>query len=392
MTLLRLLRILAANLAIAFLLLEAALRVQEPFLRLMSKGDQNSPNYRFAVMDHPIWNHQLRPRLAGVWLRIGGDGGYELRTNAWGCRYGEIEVPRPGGHYRVIVLGDSFTEGYAEEDTVSRHLERALAESGSGIGYEVMNCGVSSYSALPILLRLREQLLSAEPDAVIVNVDLTDPYDDYWRRRPELRTDAGGDPVAVGDPDAEGPLRDLALRHSYAVRAVSAYGRLAERLVKNAVRGGEAAAGAPILDTLADRYRMHGPGPEAAQEFELAWGYFAEQLDRLIAVCRDARLACAFSTYPHEAQLARGGAPPALSGGFQTRLAAHLAARGVTFHDARPAIAAAYARDPGIYRAGDMHFSPAGQRVWGRDFAAAFAPWVQARAAGAAAPHQQMPE
>lgn len=397
----RLLLVAAANLVLAFLLLEIGLRVQEPFLHLMSRHDQNSPNHRFAVIDHPIWDHQLRPGLRDVWLQLGERGGgaghrYLLRTNAWGCRYGEIRVPRPADRYRVLVLGDSFTEGYAEEDTVSRHLERALAASGAPIRFEVMNCGVSSYSLVSILLRLRDQLLAAEPDAVIVNVDLTDPYDDYWRRRPDLRLDAAGRPLAVGSLEAEGPLRDFAERHSYAVRAVSAYSRLAEKLAKLALRRAlhpeEDLESAPPLDTLSDRYRMHGPGPAAAQEFEAAWVFFAEQLDRLIELCRAADLACAFSSYPHEAQLARDGEPPALRRELQARLAAHLAARGIYFHDAHAAIAAAYARDPAIYRSGDMHFSPAGQRVWGRDFAGAFAPWVLAGPAGSAAPHQQMPE
>jgi lysophospholipase L1-like esterase len=392
---LRRLLVAAANLAVVLVLLEVALRVQEPFLRLMSRGDQGSPNYRFAVIDHPVWDHQLRPDLRDFWLRVSGRDGdpdfaYPLRTNAWGCRYGDISVPRPPDRRRVVVMGDSFTEGYAEEDTVAWHLEQALDAAGAGVDFEVMNCGVSSYSLLPIRLRLRDQLLATGPDAVIVNVDLTDPYDDWWRRRPDLRVDARGRAIGVGS-EPEGALRGLAERHSYAVRALSAYGRLAERLVKQMLRGGDA-AGAPPLDTLADRYRMHGPGPEAAREFEAAFAFFAEQLDALIALCHDARLACAVSTYPHAAQLARGGEPPRLHRELQMRLAAHLAARGVFFHDATPAIAAAYARDPAIYRRGDMHFSPAGQRAWARDFAAAFAPWVVAQAAGAAAAHQQMPE
>lgn len=382
----------AVNLVLTLVALELALRVQEPFFQLMSWQHSNSPNYRFVVVDHPVWNHQLRPNLDGFWLRVrdhhGEDILYPLHTNAWGCRYPEIAVPRPSGRFRVIVMGDSFTEGYREEDSVSRLLEDSLDAGGAPLDYEVVNCGMSSYSVITILLRLREQLLAAEPDAVIVNLDLTDMHDDYWRRRPELVTDAAGTPLSAGSEDGSGKLRSSLERHSYVVRAFTAYSRLVEKLVRGWLRGeaegdAEGDAGA-VLTTLNDRYRMHTFQPEAADEFEQAWSFFSEQLDRLIDLCEDAGIPCAFSSYPHKAQLPSGDEPPQVRLEFQRRLAAHLAARDVVFFDAYEPIARAYARDPEIYLPDDMHYGPEGQRIWGRAFAQAFTPWVREQARRAA--------
>src|SRR5574342_343243 len=106
--------LLAANALVLAALLELTLRVQEPFLHLMSWGTYRSPNHHYAVIDHPIWDHQLRPGLVDFELEVRppvlAEGfRYRLDTNSWGCRYAEVQVPRPARHYRVIVLGDSFT-------------------------------------------------------------------------------------------------------------------------------------------------------------------------------------------------------------------------------------------------------------------------------------------
>ena len=379
--------LLAVNALALFGLLELALRAQEPFLHLMSRGWYTSPNYRYAVIDHPIWDHELRPGLRDFELEVTPprrEEGfrYLLRTNRWGCRYGEIALPRPDGVRRVIVIGDSFTEGYREEDMVSQQLERALDAQGRGIDYEVLNCGVSSYSLLTILLRLREQLLQTQPDAVIVNVDLTDLHDDYWRRRPDLRSDADGRPIAVGREDAgTSRLRDFLETWSYAARATASYGKLASRLLRHRLFGHERGDGRRDLYALRDEYRLHSHEPGAAEDFEVAFDFFALQLDRIVALCRESGIACAFSTYPHREQLpGPDGAPPALHREFAERIAGRLAERGVFFYDAYDAIADAYARDPDIYFTRDMHFRPEGQRAWGRAFAGAFAPWVLANA------------
>jgi hypothetical protein len=93
----------------------------------------------------------------------------------------DIATPKPAGAVRVLVLGDSFTEGggFAETDTVPRRVERALAASCRGI--EVLNGGTASYSPILHHLTLREIGAAVAPDLVLVNLDMTDVHDDLIR-------------------------------------------------------------------------------------------------------------------------------------------------------------------------------------------------------------------
>ena len=65
----------------------------------------------------------------------------EFRYNA--LRFRDVELgPKPPGVRRVMVLGDSFTEGQGvkEADTYPRRLEALLNAAGAG-RWEVRNCG-----------------------------------------------------------------------------------------------------------------------------------------------------------------------------------------------------------------------------------------------------------
>src|SRR5690606_24970830 len=66
--------------------------------------------------------------------------------------------------------------------------------------WEVINCGTTSYSPLLHYLRYRHQLHELEADEVIINVDLTDVYDDNWRYGPEAAFAADGEPLYAREP------------------------------------------------------------------------------------------------------------------------------------------------------------------------------------------------
>ena len=67
----------------------------------------------------------------------------ETRFNALGFRGPEFAVPKPEGTFRILALGDSFTEGLQveEEDLFTTRIERALR--GTTPRVEVLNLGVS---------------------------------------------------------------------------------------------------------------------------------------------------------------------------------------------------------------------------------------------------------
>jgi hypothetical protein len=97
----------------------------------------------------------------------------ELRYNS--IQYRDVEVPprRPGVR-RVIVLGDSFTEGQGvkEADTYPRVLERLLNEAEPG-RWEVRNWGRRG-ADFPVLTSLFEEALRYDPDLVVYGMVLND--------------------------------------------------------------------------------------------------------------------------------------------------------------------------------------------------------------------------
>src|SRR6185295_4615691 len=80
-----------------------------------------------------------------------------LRTNNLGLRRdSRTEVEKPVGRARVLVLGDSQTEGLVRNrDTYTAVLEESLVTEGAAA--EVLNAGASGYSPLLKYLWLRER-------------------------------------------------------------------------------------------------------------------------------------------------------------------------------------------------------------------------------------------
>ncbi len=87
---------------------------------------------------------------------------------------------KPPGTYRILLLGDSFAEGYGVEEsqTYQATLEKKLNAQYSQT-IEILNAGVQGYSPHLEYLYFLHQGLSLNPDLVILNLDLTDFSDDY---------------------------------------------------------------------------------------------------------------------------------------------------------------------------------------------------------------------
>jgi hypothetical protein len=98
----------------------------------------------------------------------------EQRYNAHRCRDRDPGVALPGVP-RVLVLGDSFTEGQGvrEEDAFPRQLERLLLARGRPV--EVLNCGRRGRD-FPVLYTAFGELTAAyAPDVVLYAMVLNDP-------------------------------------------------------------------------------------------------------------------------------------------------------------------------------------------------------------------------
>lgn len=114
----------------------------------------------------------------------------DFKVNSYGLRDYEYPLQKPAQTYRILMLGDSFIEGFGAEvsDTFGKILERSLTEF-SGKKIEVINAGVSGWGPLSEYLYLREYGIKFQPDLVILNFNATDFYDD-WDYYSRLTTEA----------------------------------------------------------------------------------------------------------------------------------------------------------------------------------------------------------
>jgi hypothetical protein len=139
-------------------------------------------------------------------------------------RFRDVEpAPRPAGVRRVVVIGDSFTEGQGvkEADAYPRVLERRLSEGGGR--WEVRNCGRRG-ADFPVLYEAFEDALKYAPDVVLYGMVLNDAD-----RSPEFQArqtyvndwilDRGR--MLEGRPFPELRLRDLRLKALVADRVES---------------------------------------------------------------------------------------------------------------------------------------------------------------------------
>jgi hypothetical protein len=144
----------------------------------------------------PVLNHKFIPGARGWHKTLEYDPAYAI--NSLGLRNDEIPREKPRGIHRILMLGDSFTEGNGVQasETFSSRLQEQLRQTEAGKSWQVINAGVGSYSPLLELLYLKNGGLALEPDLVILNFDLSDINDDIrYSRLAEF--DASGDPLAV---------------------------------------------------------------------------------------------------------------------------------------------------------------------------------------------------
>jgi hypothetical protein len=129
----------------------------------------------------------------------------EYRTrvafNARGVRGVDRPYAKPPNASRVVVLGDSFVDGYTvpTEDRLTEIMERNL-----GPGVEVINLGVVAYSTDQELLMLEQEGWKYQPEIVV----LVFYYNDVWQNDQRLFTGNTYKPLFVLGGDG-----DLVLTH-----------------------------------------------------------------------------------------------------------------------------------------------------------------------------------
>jgi hypothetical protein len=146
-----------------------------------------------------VLHHRFVPNARGRHRSNEFDVSYAI--NSLGLRDREMPRQAPPGTRRLLMLGDSFTEGNGveREQTFSALIQALLDRDGLGARWQVVNAGIGSYSPLLEYLYLRNGGLDFQPNVVVLNFDLSDVYDDIqYTRLAVMGPD--GDPVAVRAP------------------------------------------------------------------------------------------------------------------------------------------------------------------------------------------------
>src|SRR5262249_42346881 len=111
----------------------------------------------------------------------------ELEYNSHGIRGPERPYEKPAGTFRIVLLGDSYIEGYMVplQERVSEVLERLLNAESTGTHYEVIALGTAGYSSDQELLWLEQEGLRYHPDVVVNMFYANDVWynaqSKYWR-------------------------------------------------------------------------------------------------------------------------------------------------------------------------------------------------------------------
>jgi len=111
--------------------------------------------------------------VAGLNIRndkVNWTWGHRIDNNSFGYREKEFDVPKSGGLFRIMILGDSLTwgAGLAYNQRYSAILDSLLAKQQPKFPIEVVNFGFSgapTVSELDLLARLQDEV---EPDLVVV--------------------------------------------------------------------------------------------------------------------------------------------------------------------------------------------------------------------------------
>jgi len=149
---------------------------------------------------------QIAPRRFDAIARL-HPWAVEVRYNE--LRFRDVPLgPKPPGVRRVMILGDSFTEGQGvkETDTAARVLARRLDALAPG-RFEVRNCGRRAIN-FPELYGSFEEIIAFEPDLVVYALVINDAvqppefrarrsYVDDWILDHETLPDEDGMPGAM---------------------------------------------------------------------------------------------------------------------------------------------------------------------------------------------------
>ena len=206
---------------------------------------------------------------------------YEVleNINAAGIRGPEYPLRKDSGEQRIILLGDSFSEGYTVEfeELFSEVLKKKLNADQPERSTEVINFGTGGYSTDQEMLCFERDAAQYQPDATVLMFCVNDPWFNnqsrYYSRgfKPMFKLD--GDSLLLTNV----PVPTMASRSFFSKTKdwLLENSELVRRFKNLRDNARYAASG----QTVPDEWRIYQK--EKTPEMEAAWQVTAKLLDRL---------------------------------------------------------------------------------------------------------------
>jgi len=159
--------LLGASVLVTVLIVEFGLRLVQPATPV--------PDPVSFVRHDPLLGWEKQPGANG--RRVTDEYSSYVRINGQGLRGPERELAKPPGVSRVLVVGDSFVEGYqVDEEVLFTHQLEGQLNARSAVEWEVINGGTVGYSTDQALLFFRESGRLFEPDVTVLVFFLNDVW------------------------------------------------------------------------------------------------------------------------------------------------------------------------------------------------------------------------
>ena len=162
----------------------ALLFVVEIFLRYglglhatyMERNGESGYQSAFGSMT-PFWFQVFSPNVEIRQPRT--EFNHVRTTNSLGLAEREVSSEPSANEYRILALGDSFTEGVGtvDDSTWVRALGRKLTSAFPDKSITAINAGISGSDVYYEYMLLKERLLDLQPDLVIVAINNSDVND-----------------------------------------------------------------------------------------------------------------------------------------------------------------------------------------------------------------------
>jgi len=236
----------------------------------------------------PALHYRMRPNQATF------TADKPCRTNGLGLRGGEIEIPKPAGVYRIMLLGDSIAFGFgvAEDDTFARLLERRLNDGAHAMTrYQVVNAAQPAFNTRQEVTYFAREGLQLDPDAVILALYWNDIHSEMLQHADALGRLVEGPPEAnvgaFGEFLMAAPIRRL---RNFVKRSRLLY------FITYRARTIETRFSADNLSSTFMSVLLGRDDPRV----EAGWRMVEAELQRLQAICRERSLPLLVAVMPME--------------------------------------------------------------------------------------------